>query len=106
MPKRKRGPKPRRVPPRLTARQFAFCREYLQDYIGGRAAVRAGYSRKGADQTASALLRNPKVAKELARLAVRVKKKAELTAVDLLNSVTAVAACSCFWDPRLRTPPC
>ncbi len=90
-PKRKRGPKPRLVPRQMTARQLAFCREYLVDYIGGKAAIRAGYSRKGADQTASALLRNPKVAKELARLAVRVKKKAELTAVAVLESVTAVA---------------
>ena len=89
--RKRRGPKPKRVPPPMTARQLAFCREYLKDYIGGKAAIRAGYSRKGADQQASVLLRNTKVAKELARLAAQVKKKAELTAVAVLESVTAVA---------------
>ena len=90
-PKRKRGPKPKLVPRAMTARQLAFCREYLKDYIGGKAAIRAGYSRKGADQQASVLLRNPKVMKELGRLSAQVTKKAELTAVDVLASVTAVA---------------
>ena len=90
-PKRKPGPKPRPVPRQMTARQLAFCREYLKDYIGGKAAIRAGYSRKGADQQASALLRNPKVTKELGRLAAQVKKKAELSAVQVLESVTMVA---------------
>ena len=90
-PKRKRGPKPKPVPLDLNARRQAFCREYLTDYNGTKAAIRVGYAKGSAHVTASQLLKNPKVAKELGRLAAQVKKKAELTAVDLLNSVTAVA---------------
>ncbi len=90
---KRRGPKPRpkSVPRTLTDRQLAFCREYLKDYIGVKAAIRAGYSTKGAAQQASVLLRNPKVQAELSRLGARIKKKAELSAVALLDSVTAVA---------------
>ena len=40
-PKR-RGPKPKPLPRTLTDRQLAFCREYLVDYVGVKAAVRAG----------------------------------------------------------------
>lgn len=39
-PKR-RGPKPKPLP-RPTDRQKASCREYLVDYVGVKAAVRAG----------------------------------------------------------------
>ena len=90
-PNRKRGPKPRLVPRSMTARQLAFCREYLTDYIGGKAAIRAGYSRKGADQQASVLLRNTKVSTELARLSGQVRQKAQLSATALLDTMTAVA---------------
>ena len=88
---RRRGPKPKPVPRTLTDRQRAFCREYLVDYVGVKAAVRAGYSKKSAAQESSRLLTNAKVHAELARLAARVKKKAELSAVAVLESVTAVA---------------
>ncbi len=89
--RKRRGPKPKPVPRPMTARQLAFCREYLVDYVGVKAAIRAGYSRKSAAQQSSRLLTNAKVQAELARLAARVKKKAELSAVALLESVTAVA---------------
>ena len=94
MPKKKRpGPKPRprAVPRVLTERQKAFSREFLVDYVGAKAAVRAGYSQRGAGQQAWVLLKNPKVQAELSRLGARVKKKAELSAVALLESVQAVA---------------
>ena len=40
-PKR-RGPEPKPLPRTLTDRQLASCREYLVDYVGVKAAVRAG----------------------------------------------------------------
>lgn len=38
-----------------------FCREYIVDYNGTQAAIRAGYSKKTAHVQASTLLKNPKV---------------------------------------------
>ena len=89
--RKRRGPKPKPVPRTLTDRQRAFCREYLVDYVGVKAAGRAGYSKKSAKQQASRLLTIANVQTELARLAARVKAKTELSAVALLESVTAVA---------------
>jgi phage terminase small subunit len=45
----------------MTPRQNAFAAEYVVDHNGAAAAVRAGYSRKAAKQTASELLTNPNV---------------------------------------------
>ena len=46
----------------LTKRQALFAAEYLTDLNATRSAIAAGYSKKGAEQTGSVLLRNPKVA--------------------------------------------
>jgi phage terminase small subunit len=45
----------------LTPKQRAFVREYLKDSNGTQAAKRAGYAANSAAETASKLLRNPKV---------------------------------------------
>ena len=58
----------------LSARRERFCVEYIKDYIGTRAAIRAGYSEKGASVEASRLLRNASVlrrVKELERAALQ-----------------------------------
>ena len=83
MPKKKR-PCPRRPPRILTERQKAFAREYLVDYNGTKAAIRAGYSKRTARVQASALLTKPNIRTELARLARPIAKKAELKASTLL----------------------
>ena len=88
---RKRKPRAKPVPRKVTHRQQAFAREYLVDYNGTQAAIRAGYSKKGAAQQASALLRLPKVIEELAKRAAPVKKRAELKASELLEVMQLVA---------------
>jgi len=45
--------------PSLTPRQLAFVREYGKDANGTKAAIRAGYSQKGASVAATRLLRMP-----------------------------------------------
>jgi phage terminase small subunit len=47
--------------PGLSFKQAAFVREYLKDFNGTQAAIRAGYSEKTAESQASTLLRNPKI---------------------------------------------
>ena len=88
---RKRKPRAKPVPRKVTHRQQAFAREYLVDYNGTQAAIRAGYSKKGAAQQASALLRLPKVIEELAKRAATVTKRVELKASELLEVMQLVA---------------
>lgn len=45
----------------LTAREAAFCEEYLVDRNGAQAAIRAGYSSHTARQTAHKLLQKPHI---------------------------------------------
>jgi phage terminase small subunit len=48
----------------LNPRQLAFCNEYAKDCNATQAYIRAGYSAKGAEVSASQLLTNPKVKKK------------------------------------------
>lgn len=45
----------------LSAKQKKFVQEWLTDFNGTRAALRAGYSEKSAAQTASRLMKDPAV---------------------------------------------
>lgn len=45
----------------LKPKQRSFVLEYLRDFHQRNAAIRAGYSERSADSTASDLLRNPKI---------------------------------------------
>jgi phage terminase small subunit len=45
----------------FTEKQQAFIEEYMVDFNGTQAAIRAGYSKRGASVTASQLLAIPKV---------------------------------------------
>jgi phage terminase small subunit len=47
----------------MTPKQQAFCREYLVDKCGSKAAVRAGYAPKQAKKTACDLLKRPEIRK-------------------------------------------
>ncbi len=76
---------------RLTARQSAFKEEFLVDLNGKQAAIRAGYSKRSAEVTASRLLRNAKVVAALqeamAERAKRVKVKQEWVLEKLVENV-------------------
>jgi len=53
---------------KATDRQLVFAAEYIVDWNGKQAAIRAGYSAKGAEVQASILLRTIKVRTEIERL--------------------------------------
>ena len=79
----------------LTKRQALFVAEYLTDLNATRSAIAAGYSAKGAEQTGSVLLRNPKVADYIAvKLGKRIGKL-EITAETVLQELAKLA----FYDP-------
>lgn len=83
----------------LNERQQAFVREYLKDFNGKQAAIRAGYAAKGADVTASKLLRNPKVAAEIARQTKERFEKLDIDADALLKRAETILLA----DPRTLT---
>lgn len=80
----------------LTARQWRFVTEYLVDLNGTQAYIRSGYSPKGAEVSASHLLRNPKVAEQIEKHMDRRAKKTGLTADRVLSELEKIV----FSDTR------
>lgn len=80
----------------LTKKQGTFVAEYLVDLNATRAAVAAGYSKKGAEQTGSVLLRNPKVSEQIAKKHGKRLEKLDISADKVLAEIAKVA----FFDPR------
>ena len=76
----------------LTAKQTRFCQEYVVDFNATQAYARAGYSETGAAQSASALLRNPKIQEELATLQAEDATRLELTHQVVLEGLWGIAA--------------
>ncbi len=64
----------------LTAKQEAFCNEYMIDLNGAQAAIRAGYSEDSAKEIASENLTKPNIAERIVEL------KAERSARTLVDS--------------------
>ena len=64
----------------LNARHQRFVAEYLRDFNGKRAAIATGYSEKTAEQQASRLLRNVKVAEAVAKGQAKRAEKLEISA--------------------------
>lgn len=71
----------------LTARQEAFCREYVIDLNATQAAIRAGYSEKGATVRGSELLAIRKVADRVAELSGVKAERAALDAQTVLEGL-------------------
>lgn len=72
---------------KLSAQQERFVAEYLKDLNGTQAAIRAGYSKRGAEVRASELLRIRKVAEAVAAGKARQLRKADLSAVRVLEEL-------------------
>lgn len=77
----------------LNARQAKFVTEYLVDLNATQAAIRAGYSPKGAEVTGSQLLRNPKVRAEVDAALERRSARVEIKADDVLRELLRLATC-------------
>jgi len=75
----------------LTPRQSLFVKEYLVDLNATQAAIRAGYSEKGAMTQGSLLLSNPKVAPMLAKAMAARAKRTEFNADRVLKEIERVA---------------
>ncbi len=74
----------------LTAKQEAFCQEYLIDLNGTQAAIRAGYSAKTAAEIAVENLGKPQIASRVQELMDARAKRVERTADDVLRDLHEV----------------
>jgi phage terminase small subunit len=61
----------------ITDRQKKFCQEYMKDFNGTQAAIRAGYSKKTANEQAARLLTNVNLQKYLSTLKEKAADKNE-----------------------------
>jgi phage terminase small subunit len=74
----------------LTDQQQKFCREYMKDFNGTQAAIRAGYSRKSANEQAVRLLANVSVQKCMEGLKEKAANKHEGLMEDIVNELKKI----------------
>lgn len=79
------GLEPPKPEPKLTAKQRAFIDEYLVDFNGTQAAIRAGYSEKTANVIAAENLAKPYIAEIVAKQQKQRSKKAQIDAEWILR---------------------
>lgn len=75
----------------LTAKQLMFCKEFLIDFNGTQAAIRAGYSKKTARQIATENLAKPYVRNEIEKLMDERTKRVERSADEVIEKLWEVA---------------
>ena len=80
----------------LTPKQQRFVAEYLIDLNGKQAAIRAGYTVRRAEVTASELLANRKVSEALTKAMQAREKRTEITQDRVLQELARIA----FFDLR------
>ena len=76
---------------KLPDKQRRFCLEYLQDYNGTQAAIRAGYSRKTASVLANKILKKPAVKRFLGKFERESQEQFELERNEILRHLAACA---------------
>ena len=75
----------------LTQKQRAFSREFLVDFHGTAAAIRAGYAKRSAHVAATRLLKDAKIQTLICETRDRVLDKVELRAEDVVQELMVVA---------------
>lgn len=71
----------------LTPQQEAFCREYIIDLNGTKAAIRAGYSEATAANQASRLLGKDEIKRFIQKLLDKRAKRTALTADEVIGDI-------------------
>jgi phage terminase small subunit len=75
----------------LTPKQRLFVIEYLRDFCGTKAAIRAGYSKRTAASLATQTLRKPYVAKVVNDAIEARRKRVEVSADRVLSELAKIA---------------
>jgi phage terminase small subunit len=79
----------------LTAKQDQFVREFLLDLNATQAAIRAGYSRRSAQEQGSQMLAHPEIKAAVEAAMAKRSAKTEIDAERVLEEIAAMA----FYDP-------
>ena len=74
----------------LNTKQEAFCREYIIDLNATQAAIRAGYSERTANRTASEIMSKPDIQSFIADLMTKRNKAVEVDANYVLNRLVEI----------------
>lgn len=80
----------------LTPKQIRFCEEYLIDLNGTQAAIRAGYSKKTANEQSARMLANVSIQEYVQELKTKRSERTEITQDMVLKEYARIA----FLDPR------
>lgn len=80
-----------RSPDKLSLQQEQFCREYVLDYNGNQAAIRAKYSPKTARSQASDLLTSPNIKARISQLETAKSLKARVTVDEVIAELAKFA---------------
>lgn len=75
----------------LSQRQIQFAKEYVVDLNGSQAAIRAGYSVKGADLQARRLLGDDRVSDIIRKVRETISERLEITSDKVLQEIAALA---------------
>ncbi len=75
----------------FTSRQRRFIEEYLVDLNATQAALRAGYSKKGASVQGCQLLANPKIAAALDKARAKLSDRTEITQERIVREYGRIA---------------
>jgi phage terminase small subunit len=75
----------------LSEKQKSFCREFIKDFNGKQAAIRAGYSIKTANEQASRLLTKVHVQSYIESLTNKAAIKNDLTIEKVINEFQKIA---------------
>jgi phage terminase small subunit len=76
----------------LTAKQKAFIEELPKNqWNGTKAAIAAGYSAKNAGVMAHRLLKNPKIAEELAKRTAEIVSKTDVEVGEIIAALCTIA---------------
>ena len=75
----------------LNEKQKNFCREYIKDFNGTQAAIRAGYSKKTAGEISFQHLKKLEIQTYISELTKALAHKQEITAERILNEFAKIA---------------
>src|SRR6185437_2381432 len=79
----------------LTAKQQRFVQELLLDLNATQAAIRAGYSKRSAQEQGSQMLAHPEIKAAIDAAKIERSERTEIDAQRVLEEIAAMA----FYDP-------
>lgn len=75
----------------LNEKQISFCIEYLKDFNGTQAAIRAGYSEKSAYSQAHDLLKKPEISDYIKSISELTFKSIGLDSQRIIAEIASIA---------------